>query len=63
MKILAQAAKSKTIEPTKDYSHGEFDGITGAKPNQALWAKTDYKTGYLAGLTKFYNQKFSAEAT
>ncbi|MGL6342554.1 MAG: hypothetical protein ACRC80_25850 [Waterburya sp.] len=40
------------------YTDGNFDGVTGHRPNRELWCSHAYRSGYLAGLTRYYDKKY-----
>ena len=44
-------------ELSGEYLNGEFDGVTGGKPNPLLWGNLQYQAGYCKGLVEYYNKK------
>ena len=57
------AAERKINKLSGAYLNGEFDGVTGGKPDPFQWITfPEYRTGFCVGLTEFYNKKFEVVA-
>jgi hypothetical protein len=43
---------------TEFYSAGKFDGVIGIDPDPSMWRNPAYRSGFLTGITKHYNEKY-----
>jgi hypothetical protein len=43
---------------TDFYSAGKFDGVIGIDPDPQKWREKAYRSGFLAGIGRHYDQKY-----
>lgn len=53
------AVEAQIDKETDLYYHGEFDAVTGGKPEEELWSNLSYRSGWLAGVGEYYDKKFN----
>jgi hypothetical protein len=57
-----KAAVEAQIElETNLYSAGKFDGVIGIEPDPHSWSKLAYRSGFLTGITRYYDQKYKVD--
>jgi hypothetical protein len=57
-----KAAVEAQIElETNLYSAGKFDGVIGIEPDPHSWRNLAYRSGFLAGLGRYYDQKYKVD--
>jgi hypothetical protein len=57
-----KAAVEAQIElETNLYSAGKFDGVIGIDPDPQKWSNLAYRSGFLAGLGRYYDQKYQVD--
>jgi hypothetical protein len=57
-----KAAVEAQIElETNLYTAGDFDGVIGIDPDPQKWSKLAYRSGFLAGLGRYYDQKYQVD--
>ncbi len=52
------AVEARIDHETGIYAEGEFDGAIGIDPNPDMWTELAYRSGYLTGLTRYYDKKY-----
>ncbi len=52
------AVEAQIDYETGIYAEGEFDGAIGIDPNPDMWTELAYRSGYLIGLTRYYDKKY-----
>jgi hypothetical protein len=57
-----KAAVEAQIElETNLYTAGDFDGVIGIDPDPHSWSNLAYRSGFLAGLGRYYDQKYQVD--
>jgi hypothetical protein len=46
---------------TQLYTAGDFDGVIGIDPDPQKWSKLAYRSGFLAGIGRHYDQKYKVD--
>jgi hypothetical protein len=46
---------------TQLYTAGDFDGVIGIEPDPHSWSNLAYRSGFLAGLGRYYDQKYKVD--
>ncbi len=55
------ALKEEANKQTELNASGEWDGFMGDLPQKELWTLKAYRHGYLAGITRRFDQKYGVE--
>lgn len=58
-----EAKDNEASRQTDLYSAGEFDGIIGIDPNPEMWYEIAYKSGFLTGIVRHYDNKYQVGLT
>ncbi|MGL5832781.1 MAG: hypothetical protein ACRC1Z_06040 [Waterburya sp.] len=43
---------------TNRFNAGDFDGGIGIDPNPQMWKELSYRSGFLTGITRYYDKKY-----
>jgi hypothetical protein len=57
------AIEAQNDRQTDLYCAGEFDGVIGIDPNPEMWYEIAYKSGFLDGIARHYDNKYQVGLT
>ncbi len=52
--LLQEEARRNTVL----YTAGNFDGVIGIDPDPEKWGEDSYRSGFLSGVTRHYDEKY-----
>ena len=53
-----EASDAEASLNTELNSAGEFDGVTGLEPDPQKWSAISYRSGFLSGIGRYYDNKY-----
>jgi hypothetical protein len=56
-----EARDNEASRQTQLYTAGDFDGVIGIDPDPQKWSKLAYRSGFLAGIGRHYDQKYQVD--
>jgi hypothetical protein len=57
-----EARDNEASRQTNLYSAGKFDGVIGIDPDPQKWVNLAYRSGFLAGIGRYYDQKYKVDS-
>ena len=53
-----EARDNEANDQSELNSAGEYDGVIGLEPDQEKWRELAYRSGFLTGIGRHYDQKY-----